>query len=306
MNENLTPKQRIRRKKIIRRRRALLLLLLVAIITGICLFTPFFNVKKVEVKGNSEITSEQITEAAAIIPGTNIFKINKKKVKKSLMTIPEIESVKVRRVLPAKIRLEVTETNAAMYFPYLSGFVLTNTNGRVMALTDTEEELGLLKITGLEIKNAEICKKISVQDTEQFDIIVNTIQAFSRVGLLQELRSCHFDDLSDFTVYLHDGTKLMFGKLAKNDPKRLEYQLSVLTKVLVQVNRTEGAYIDLTTPERTVYGVAEPEPAPEPEGEETETEETASEENTAPEETEEEKPADNDEDGNAKKGDNQL
>ncbi len=306
MSENLTLKQRKRRKKVIRRRRVLLLLLLVAIVTGICLFTPFFNVKTVEVRGNEEIATEYILESASVTPDINIFKVNKRKIKKSVMSIPEIEDVKVRRVLPSKIRLEVTETPAALYFPYMTGYALTNIHGRVIDLTDSVEGLNLLQITGIDIENAEIYKKISVQDDKKFDIIIHTIQAINRVGLLQEVRSCHFDDLSDFHLYLHDGTKIMFGKLSPDDTKRLEYQLSVLTKVLVQVNRTEGAYIDLTTPERAVYGVNEPEPSPQPEAEEGATADESQAEPGSKDEATDKETKSTDENGNESKGDNQL
>ncbi|MBR7163534.1 MAG: FtsQ-type POTRA domain-containing protein [Clostridia bacterium] len=234
------------------------MLLLSAFVISICLFTPFFNVKTVEVKGNETVLSEQILEAASIPQNINIFKIRKGKVKNAILNIPEIDTVKIRRLIPSKIRLDVTETKPIMYFSYQTGFVITNEKGRVMSKVDTADELNLLNITGLEIKNAEICEKISVQDTDKFDIIISTINSLSRVGLLQEIRSCHFDDLQNVHMYLHDGTKVIFGKLTD-----FEYKLSVLTKVLVQVNRTEGAYIDLTTPERTYYGVEEPSPAPE-------------------------------------------
>ena len=84
------------------------MLLLVAVITSICLFTPFFNVKNIEVIGNEQISSEQILESAAIPMNMNIFRVNKRAVKKSLLKIPEIESLTIRRKLPSKLQLEVT------------------------------------------------------------------------------------------------------------------------------------------------------------------------------------------------------
>ncbi len=304
MKKELTPKQKRKQKQKIRKRRALLLLLLIAAVISVCLFTPFFNVKTVEVKGNDIVAAEQILEAAAIPENINIFKIRKGSVKRSLLNIPEIDSVKIRRLIPSKVRLEITETKPVMYFSYMTGYVITNEKGRVMSIVDTNEGLNLLNITGLEIKNAEICKKISVQDTDTFDIILNTINSLNRVGLLQEIRSCHFDDMQDVHLYLHDGTKIIFGNL-----ENLDYKLSVLTKVLVQVNRTEGAYIDLTTPERTYYGVKEPEPPEETEAEGENPDATTEEETEAADgqnaETEETKKDSNesaDEDGKDKKG----
>lgn len=304
MKQELTPKQKRKQKQKIRRRRALLLLLLIAAVLSVCLFTPFFNVKTIEIKGNEIVAAEQILEAAAIPENINIFKIKKGSVKRSLLNIPEIDAVKIRRLIPSKVRLEITETKPVMYFSYMTGYVITNEKGRVMSIVDTNEELNLLNITGLEIKNAEICKKLSVQDSDTFDIILNTINSLNRVGLLQEIRSCHFDDMQDVHLYLHDGTKVIFGNL-----ENLDYKLSVLTKVLVQVNRTEGAYIDLTTPERTYYGVKEPEPPEEEadaEGENpgaaTEEAEEAEDQQTDAEDTKKDSHDTADKDGKDKKG----
>lgn len=276
----MTAKQKRKRKRAIMRRRLLLLLLLVAAIISVCLFTPVFNLKTIEVRGNSAVSNERLTEAVAIAPETNLFKIRKKNVRAAVLKIPEIETVKVSRRLPSKLRLTVTETAPRLYFSYAAGYVVTNENGRVMALTDDNSSLDLLYVTGLEIKNAEICEKMSVQDTVKFDIIVDTVKQLQDKGLLSEMRSCHFDNLSDCYAYLKDGTKIIFGKTSD-----LDYKLSVLVKVLPQVNRTEGAYIDLTTPSRTVYGTRDPEPTatPEPNGEDETGGKTSTEEQTGDE-----------------------
>ncbi len=255
MTKQVSAKQKKKRKRAIRRRRVLLLLLLASAVISICLFTPLFNVKTVEVTGNELISAEQILQTAAVPQEINIFKISKKNIKKAVLQIPEIETVRVRRRLPAKIRLEVTETRPTMYFPYMTGFAVTNENGRVMALADDAAGLDLLYITGLEIKNAKICEKISVQDTVKFDIILDTIRVLRDAGLLSEIRSCHFDSVTEFYLYLTDGTKVIFGKTTD-----MAYKISVLSNILPKVNRTEGSYIDLTTPSRAIYGTLDEEP----------------------------------------------
>ena len=64
------------------------MLLLVAAVISVCLFTPFFNVKTIEVRGNEAVSSEQITEAVGLAPETNIFKLRKKNVRAAVCKIP--------------------------------------------------------------------------------------------------------------------------------------------------------------------------------------------------------------------------
>lgn len=257
MTKPMSAKQKKRKKQIQRRRRVLLLLLISIVIISLCLFTPFFNIQTVEVKGNEVIPAEQIIDSASVPVGHNIFRIHKKSIKKSVLRIPEIEIVKINRKLPSKIEINVKETKPFMYLPYETGFVITNENGRVLGLTDTNENLDLLFMTGLEIKKAEICKKISVQDTVTFDIILETLNKFRDVGMHPEIRSCHFDNITNVYIYLTDGTKVIFGKT-----EDMDYKISVLLNILPKTNREEGAYIDLTTPSRAISGMIEPTPSP--------------------------------------------
>ena len=259
MTKPMSAKQKRRKRQLKRRRRVLLVLLIALIIISICLFTPFFNIQNTVVTGNENISSEQIIEVASVPYQHNIFRLNKKSVKKAVLTIPEIEEVKIKRKLPSTVEIIVTETKPFMYFPFETGYAVTNEAGRVLALTDSSENLDLLYITGLEIKNAEICKKISVQDTITFDIILSVMKKFHNVGLQPDIKSCHFDNIADFHIYLKDGTKVIFGKTDDMD-----YKISVLLNILPKTNREEGAYIDLTTPSRAISGMMEPSPTPSP------------------------------------------
>ncbi len=295
----MTKKQKKKAKRKIRFRRVLLMLLLAVALICICLFTPLFNIKNVEIIGNSTISSEQLTQAAAIPPENNIFRINKHTISKSILSIPEIEAVKITRRLPSKVRITVTETPPIMYFPYMTGYVTTNEKGRAIALLDDVSESDLIKMTGLEIKKVEICEKISVQDTVKFDIIVETISKLNEKGFLGDIRSCHFDNLTDVHLYLKDGTKVIFGKI-----EELDYKLSVLENILPRVHRSEGVYIDLTTPARAFYGslpAEAPSESPQPEDATKPKGETSEEQS---EETQELTPSQNTADANENEGTN--
>ncbi len=275
MTTPVTRKQ-LRKKKLALLRLRLILFLIIALIgLGVCVFTPIFNIKTVEVTGNEQVSTEKIIQTAAIPEKINMFKVNKKKIEKALLQYPEIESVTIRRGLPPKIKLEIKETHAALLFPYMRGYAATDINGKVMAHFEIADGLQLLKITGVKTNNAEICKKIQVQDEATYEIIMNVLSILQEKDLLTEMRSAHFDNPADIHFYTNEGVKVIFGKV-----EDMEYKASMLANVLPQVNRAEDSYIDLTNPSRTVYGTIDPEPVPEEteesaEGENQETEENA-------------------------------
>ena len=226
-----------------------LLVLVSAGVISFCLFTPFFNLSEIVVSGAEQISESEIIASSNLIYGENIFKFKKGDVIKSIKNFPEIESVKVSRLPFSKIKITVSETYPHYIFKTENGYAVTNENGKVLRLiTGTEgEELPL--ILGIEAEKAEICKKISVQDTIKFDIIIENLNLLREKGIIGELSTIDFTDLSSTQGYLKDGAKVIFGKLTD-----LEYKLSVLLAVLPQIDASSGAYIDLTTPSNAFYG----------------------------------------------------
>lgn len=281
MTKPLNRKQLRKKKLALLRLRLILLLLVVLIGLGVCVFTPIFNIKSIEVTGNEQVSTEKIIQTAAIPENINMFKVNKKKIEKALLQYPEIESVTIRRGLPPKIKLDIKETRAALLFPYMRGYAATDINGKVMAHFEIADGLQLLTITGVKTNNAEICKKIDVQDEDTYNTIMDVLSILQEKDLVKEMRSAHFDNPADIHFYTKEGVKVIFGKI-----EDMEYKASMLANVLPQVNRAEDSYIDLTNPSRTVYGTIDPEPVPE-EGEEAAEDENKETEEQAPQGEEE-------------------
>ena len=240
-----------RRKKRAKRllRSFIILMLLAASIISFCLFTPFFNLTKITVSGCSQLTNDEIITASGIIYGENIFKISKKKVYENLSAIPEVSSVKMRRIPLSHIKLNITETHPAFIFKAKNGYAAVDPTGKVMYILDSVNDAEFPLILGIEAENAKISEKISVQDTIKFDIILENLTLLREKGISEEMSEIDFSDLSSIQGYLKGGAKVIFGKLTD-----IDYKLSVLLAILPQIDSTSGAYIDLSTPSNAFYG----------------------------------------------------
>ena len=85
-------------KKKRKKKRPLLKLILVLGTVAAVFFVmslPCFDVEEIVVEGNSLIKSSQIVKESEITKGENIFRLNKKQVKKILIENPYYESVKI-------------------------------------------------------------------------------------------------------------------------------------------------------------------------------------------------------------------
>lgn len=244
----------------------IILLLILGGLISVCLFTPFFNVSEVAVSGNTVVSSEDIMNSAGSVLGTNIFRVNTKAVKNNLAKISVIDEIKIKRRLPSRIDIMVTETSAQVIVPYMTGYVLINEYGKVIELRDDISGYTIPTVSGIEIADAKICEEIKAVDEVSYDMVMESIRLLKEKDILKLFKSLDFTNLSNFSGYTHEGLRIIFGKMTD-----MEYKLNFLLSILPNVAKTEGAYIDISSGTSGIYGntLNEPteEPTEEPKGE---------------------------------------
>ncbi|HPP31961.1 MAG TPA: FtsQ-type POTRA domain-containing protein, partial [Soehngenia sp.] len=107
MNKLTRVEKKRRKKKFFRR--IFLLLLLTFIIYNALIRIELFNINKIEISGNINITEEQIIEKAGFNLGDNLFKINRFTIANKLKKIGYIEKIDIDKVFPSTIRIKIDE-----------------------------------------------------------------------------------------------------------------------------------------------------------------------------------------------------
>lgn len=102
-----------RRRSPLRPLRNLLAVVAVAVVPTALLTTPHLAVGKVEVVGAHELSGRDVVAVAGIRKGQNLLLVPKAAVERRVSYLPVVEKVRVRRVLPDTVRVEVTERRAA-------------------------------------------------------------------------------------------------------------------------------------------------------------------------------------------------
>lgn len=224
-------------------------LLICAGIISFCLFTPFFNVKELSVSGNETIPDSELIESSGIVFGTNIFRVNKRAVKDNIKKNPIVDNIKVKRRIPGRIDLIVEETAPQLIVPYMTGFVVIDENAKVLMLCDEFPELSIPKVSGIEVSEAKICKKLVPVDEVSFEMIMDCVRHFHKFDAVKYFRSMDFTNLSNFTAVTHEGVKVIFGKM-----EELEYKIKFMQSVMPNVDKAEGTYIDISSSSKGIYG----------------------------------------------------
>jgi cell division protein FtsQ len=119
-----------RRRRLRRVGGALAVLLPVAALTWLVLLSPVLGVDDVEVTGVSRLSPEQVVEAAAVEPGTPLARVDVGDVAERVRAaLPPTADVRVRRVWPTTLRLQVTERAPIAFVERPDGALLVDAAG---------------------------------------------------------------------------------------------------------------------------------------------------------------------------------
>ena len=156
-----------REKKTRRKKKSLLgkLLAFIGIIAGVIIIasTSYFNVKSFEITGNSYYSDEEITVMGNCKTGENIFwGISLGEIEERLQKDAYMADVKVKRILPNTVSVELDERKQVAAVVYGQHYVVIDNDGIV--LRNTEVDPKVTHIHGLTISKIEVGQAIEVEE----------------------------------------------------------------------------------------------------------------------------------------------
>jgi hypothetical protein len=109
---------------------------------------PYFRVREVEVEGGHKIPKEALLSLAVIEGMPNLFSVKLKEVIKRLEVHPWIEQVRVRKVFPNKILIQIEERKP-MAIIQLEELYYIDTKGEIFSSVGEGDEYNYPYLTGL-------------------------------------------------------------------------------------------------------------------------------------------------------------
>jgi cell division protein FtsQ len=109
---------------------------------------PYFRVKEVEVEGGRKITKEALLSLTVMEGRPNLFSVKLKEVVKQIESHPWIEQVRVRKVFPNKILIQVEERKP-MAIIQLEELYYIDTRGEIFSPVGEKDEYNYPYLTGL-------------------------------------------------------------------------------------------------------------------------------------------------------------
>ena len=207
----------IKRKK--RRIKFVVKLGVFLLIAGAVVFllkSPFFNVKNFRVEGNSYYTDEEILVMGNCKTGGNIFiGIDTGDIRSRLEKDAYMSSVKVKRVLPDTVKIQLEERKQTAAIVYGEKYVVVDGDGVVLRKPGVMPEITVLK--GLTISKLSVGEKV---ETEEKVLLRQTLQMLS----VMEKSNMYFKtiELSEGEIKAHILDNLICQGTPENIMKAME------------------------------------------------------------------------------------
>jgi cell division septal protein FtsQ len=109
---------------------------------------PYFRVKEVKVEGGRKITKETLLSLTVMEGMPNLFSVKLKDVVKQLESHPWVEQVRVRKVFPNKILIQIEERKP-MAIVQLEELYYIDTQGEIFSPVGERDEYNYPYLTGL-------------------------------------------------------------------------------------------------------------------------------------------------------------
>lgn len=220
-------------------------ILLLLLCTGIVMLnSPFFSISKVAVEGNRLLTAKEITNAAGIPLGTNIFRVNLREAAARVEAIPAVKEARLFRRLPGEVVVKVTEREAIALVSGGDGFYGLDKVG--VCIGRLPAACALPVVTGVG-RAPPVGERLN---TRSFKTAAAVLQAFDD-RLISLLGEVHVTPAGMVEAYTASGVKIYLGR-----PEKLFEKGLLLARILETVGSRKVVYIDVKVAERPVVRFA--------------------------------------------------
>lgn len=243
-------RQQQRRREMKRRRIIFFTTLIILFVLIIVYFTPLFNIRKVTISGNGKIEDTQILKTIGEIDSENLFRVNTKKIKKDIKTIPYIDKVSFdKKILPPTLKVKVVECKPVAYFIFNESSVIVDKNLKVLEISDSTAK-GLPVIEGLNITNMTLGYIADVDDKEKSKELMKCLDVFSAEGLETSINNISVEDVNNITFTYENRLDIVCGSALDFDVKIKILKKALNSKTLAENSKGE---IDLSITGKAIW-----------------------------------------------------
>ena len=186
----------------------------VLVSAAVLALTVFFKVDAVDVEGAQRYTADEIRQGLSVHEGDNLYLWNKVKVSNNLLAqFPYLESVQIRRSLPDRLTVSVTECAAALAVPTDGGYYYISRQGKVLELNAADG--GLPLATGVTLMGMQPGELVDPSTDAYTGALLQALNALDAADMLPQLKFINLQSLTDIRIGYMGRFDIRIGTLEK-------------------------------------------------------------------------------------------
>lgn len=197
-----------------RRRRFVGPVIVILIILALAGFAGYhlFQVKHVEIRGNSQYGSDYVAELANIEEETHMLKVDEKKIKENIESNPYLELKEVDYKLPDTVILTVAERQPVCLTDYAGNILLMDRQLNVLS-TDGQAEAGKYPLLqGIVIDAVNLGKQLGASDAFKISVATSLLDELRNAEVLNVVTIIDLADVNVITMSTSGGPAVLFGQ----------------------------------------------------------------------------------------------
>jgi cell division protein FtsQ len=210
-----------------------LVLLLLAGIMVFIISSDIFSLKNIYVTGNKTIPKDVIINVTGLQYGQSLFKMNKKKIYKNLFNNPKVKAVRIRRILPSSLSLDIIERVAVASIPYLGSYLNIDEEALIIEVASLEKDKNVPVLEGLtfgDFKTGEIFK---ADNDIQLTIALEILSALKTAGLDKDIILINIGDTENIELTSNSGISVIICN------SNLEYKIQMAKLIIEDLEKKE-------------------------------------------------------------------
>lgn len=249
--KNSTNKNKPQKKTLKIRRKILAvvsIIIILFIIIVLILSLDIFNIKKITVKNNNKISSEEIIKNSQLTVGNNMFKTWSSVSKEGIKTNPYIENVKINKKLNGEIIIEVEERSTTYMLQLENSYAYINNQGYILEISENPLQLPIIK--GYSSTNLCAGNRMNVEDLEKLEIVIQIMEAAKSNNIKDLIESIDISNANNFILEIpSEGKTVQFGD-AFNINVKILWIVDLITR---EKRNRRGNHIKCTKYKKSIF-----------------------------------------------------
>lgn len=206
-----------------------------SVVFYIVLYMGFLTVNQIEVKGNKRVSQREILKRSGLIKGKSTLLFLEDRVRKQILENHWIKEVRLERIFPGKVVIEVEEEEPFCLALGEEGELLyVDKNGKRLGRANFKDGLDFPLLIGEGLDEPKLLK-------EAMELLNLSLR--SRVLEWDEISEVNLDSLYGITVFTNDKRRIDFGE---GDVAKKWHRVEQLIVKIRQMNLIEG-YINVSS-----------------------------------------------------------